>query len=556
MATAQEPLAGGRPQPTPAADGLPADTASLAWVRRLPKRYWRGLVVLAAIYAHVLAFPFLHRMLGGDAPAFAVAVTILCAAFWGMRGGILCAVTVSLLTVLQLDILERLSGFGAMYREGAPGGLALLLVGVTVGRLRDLGDSVRSELAKRREAEAGAQAANRAKSAFLSRMSHELRTPLNSILGFAQLLDLDPLSPEQRESVAHILRGGQHLLELINEVLDISRIETGHLTIAVERVPVPSVLQEALDLVRPLAAERAVHLYEDGGAVGHAVQADRQRLRQVLLNLLSNAVKYNRAGGTVTLSCEETPPGRVRISVRDTGRGIPAGQLEQVFVPFARPGTANSGVEGIGIGLALSRALVRLMGGEIGVSSMVDHGTTFWVDLPSAEVLVGAPAEPPASRPSPAAAAPCTVLYINESLADLDLIRHVLNGRFQVRLLAARQAAHGVEQAQQHRPDLILLDTELADLTAEEVLHRLDGHPETRAIPVVIISGEGAAAQVDRLIAVGARGYLAKPLNVRHLLRALEDGLPRSGTGRRKEVSAHGDGSSSSQREPDANPGS
>ncbi|MGH2452489.1 MAG: ATP-binding response regulator [bacterium] len=555
MATVPQPAGVVRSLRTRGADGLSADGPPAGWLRRLPHRYWRGLVVLAAIYAHVLTFPFLYRMLGGDAPAFAVVVTILAGAFWGIRGGLLCAVTISLVVVLQLDVLERLSGVGALYREGAPGALTLLIVGATVGRLRDLSDAVRRELARRREAEVAAEVANRAKSQFLSRMSHELRTPLNAILGFAQLLDLDPLSPEQRESVAHILRGGQHLLELVNEVLDISRIESGHLTMVLEGVPLPPMLQEALDLVRPLAAERSVRLYEDGGAAGRAVQADRQRLRQVLLNLLSNAVKYNRAGGTVTISCQELSPGHLRLSVRDTGRGIPADQLDQVFVPFARPGTANSGVEGVGIGLALSRALVRLMRGEIGVSSLVDQGTTFWVDLPAAEASAGAPLQDQAARQSAAAAdAPYLVLYIGENLADLDLLRHVVNSRLQVRLLTARQAARGLEQTRQHRPDLILLDTELGDLTAEEVLHRLAGDPETRAIPVVIITAEGASGQVDRLIALGAQGHLAKPINVRHLLRTLE-GLPRSRDGRREEVSKHDVGTGASDGEPTTYPG-
>jgi signal transduction histidine kinase/ActR/RegA family two-component response regulator len=521
---------------TRAADGLTADGAPFRRLRRLPHRYWRGLVILAAIYAHVLVFPSLYRMLGGGAPAFAVVLTILSAAFWGMRGGLLCAITISLLVVLQLDVLERLSGVGAMYRQGAPGAFTLLLVGATIGRLRDLSDRVRRELGKRREAEAAADAANRAKSQFLSRMSHELRTPLNSILGFAQLLDLDPLSPDQRESVAHILRGGEHLLALVNEVLDISRIEAGHLTISREVVPVAAVFREAVDMIRPLAAERSVHLYETTATTAWTVQADRQRVKQIMVNLLSNAVKFNRVGGTVTLSCEEVPGRRLRIQVRDTGRGIPAAEMSRVFVPFARPGAEAAGVEGVGIGLALSKALVGLMEGSIGVASVVGEGSTFWVDLPLADVDANAASSVVQEDPPPGAARAedrvPVVLYVDENPADLELLRSLVTGRFRVRFTTAASAAVGLQLAARQRPDLILLAMDLPDLTGEEMLYRLKALPSAGATPVVMIGGDATSGQIERLLAQGVSGYIPKPVNVRQVVKVLEAGLAAQGDGR------------------------
>jgi signal transduction histidine kinase len=220
-------------------------------------------------------------------------------------------------------------------------------------------------------------------------MSHELRTPLNAILGFAQLLEMDSPTAEARESIEQILRGGQHLLGLINEVLDIARIEAGRLAISTEPVAVAGVVREALDLIRPVASQQGVQLETEGELrKDWRVLADSQRLRQVLLNLLSNGVKYNRPGGRVVLACAETMRGRLRLTVGDTGLGIPSEKIAQLFTPFERLGLQHSGVEGTGIGLALSKSLVELMEGDIGVESVVGEGSTFWVELP----LAGTPA--------------------------------------------------------------------------------------------------------------------------------------------------------------------
>src|SRR5438067_6245701 len=227
-----------------------------------------------------------------------------------------------------------------------------------------------------------AEHANRAKSDFLSRMSHELRTPLTAILGFSELLQLSPLGPKDQRGVAHIKDAGHHLLELINEVLDISRIEAGQVTLTLEAVSVQAVALECLDLLALLAARAAVALRLDPALSGQAhVQADPQRLKQVLVNLLSNAIKYNRRGGTVTLSCVDGPQNRLRLAVTDTGAGIPAEKIARLFTPFERLDADRSGVEGTGLGLALSRGLVELMGGTLGVESAVGVGSTFWIEL-------------------------------------------------------------------------------------------------------------------------------------------------------------------------------
>ncbi|HTD45998.1 MAG TPA: ATP-binding protein [bacterium] len=369
--------------------------------------------------------------------------------------------------------------------------------------------------------------ANRAKSEFLSRMSHELRTPLNAILGFAQLMEMDSLRPDQRESVGHILKGGRHLLDLINEVLDIARIEAGRLTVSVEAVSVKEVLQEALDLITPQAASGDVRL--TGGAAGildRFVLADRQRLKQVLLNLLSNAVKYNRKGGTVALSSKEIAAGRLQIKVSDTGAGIAPERLERLFTPFERLGAEQTGVEGVGLGLALSKGLVEAMGGTLGVESALDRGSAFWVEFPvvdSPVMRLDKTGVPLPAQASPEIARPAqTVLYIEDNLPNLDLIRRLLVHRPEVKLFTATQGRQGLDLAREHHPHLVLLDLHLPDIPGDEILRRLRGDPETRQIPVVVISADATPGQIRRLLAAGAQAYLTKPLNVKKLLALLE----------------------------------
>lgn len=382
------------------------------------------------------------------------------------------------------------------------------------------------ENAERRRAELEADRANAAKSEFLSRMSHELRTPLNAILGFAQLLEMDDLAPHQRENVAPILAGGHHLLELINEVLDISRIESGRLQLSQEAVPVETVLRETLDLIQPLAADTNVQLRVQYSQDRH-VKADYQRLKQVLLNLLINAIKYNRHGGTVTVSYTDAGIGRLRISVSDTGLGISPEMQERLFVPFDRLGAERHGIEGTGLGLVLSRRLVETMGGTLGVDSTVGQGSTFWVDLALVEAPAGQPGREPElivprqERSEPAA----TVLYVEDNLSNFTLIERALTAHRNVRLLPAMQGQIGLDLAREHHPDLILLDLHLPDIHGAEVLGRLRAEPETREIPVIVISADATQGQIERLRAAGARDYITKPLDIVKLLKILDEVL-------------------------------
>jgi PAS domain S-box-containing protein len=396
-----------------------------------------------------------------------------------------------------------------------------------------LSRQVEEEARRAREAERASQA----KSEFLSRMSHELRTPLNAILGFAQLMEMDAaqLAPEHRESLQHILKGGRHLLDLINEVLDIARIETGRMGISLEPVSLQEVTREALDLINPMALRAGVRLRTDPAAPSERyVLADRQRIKQVLLNLLSNAVKYNQPGGTVTLSSGEAPDGRVRISVGDTGHGISPEKMAQLFVPFERLGAEQTGVEGTGLGLALSKRLVEAMGGALGVRSVVGQGSTFWVDLAPA-TDPGEQARQTAPR-AELAAFPRTrvLLYVEDNLSNLELIKRLLAPHPDVRLIPAMQGRLGLELARQHRPDLILLDVQLPDIDGGEVLWRLRADPETREIPIVVLSADATPAQVDRMRAAGARAYLTKPFDIKRLVELLNEILqgaasPRTG---------------------------
>src|SRR5437870_6497786 len=368
-------------------------------------------------------------------------------------------------------------------------------------------------------ATAEADRANLAKSEFLSRMSHELRTPLNAILGFAQLLELDAASAEQQESVGQILRAGRHLLGLINEILDISRIEAGRLQLSLEPVPVQETVRQAIELVQPSAAE--AHVTVRAEAIGEAlhVQADRQRLQQVLLNLLSNGVKYNRAGGTVTVACRETTARWLRIEVTDTGQGITADKLARLFTPFDRLGAEASAVEGTG--LALSKSLVEAMGGTLKVRSEPEVGCTFSVEL----AVVAAPAE---REPIAAVSAPAVderqpgeaqkILYIEDNLSNLTLVESILSRRPGTTVLSAMQGRVGVDLARDHRPALILLDRHLPDIPGEEVFRQLQADSRTRDIPVIVLSADAMPSRMRQFLDGGVRAYLTKPLDVPALL--------------------------------------
>lgn len=379
-----------------------------------------------------------------------------------------------------------------------------------------------------RQAQAEAEAANQAKSDFLSRMSHELRTPMNAILGFAQLLEFGELNADQRESVNHILNGGNHLLELINEVLDIARIEARRLPISIEPVALGEVCREVLDLIAPLATARDIQLIRPDTGDNRYVLADRQRLKQVLLNLLSNAIKYNRPGGRVTLAFDAGAADHLRLVVQDTGYGITPADLDRLFMPFERLHADQHGVEGTGLGLVLSKGLIEAMGGSIGIESVPGTGSTFWIELPIAAGTSEQVARPSelalAGEAGVAAAEPTrTVLYIEDNLSNVKLVERVLEQHPHIRLLTAMQGRLGLDLAREHQPDLILLDLHLPDLSGLEVLRHLKGDPGTLKIPVVMLSADAMERQIERLLAAGAQAYLSKPLNIRQFLATVDE---------------------------------
>jgi signal transduction histidine kinase/CheY-like chemotaxis protein len=389
-------------------------------------------------------------------------------------------------------------------------------------------DLVEQRTQKLREAQADAETANRAKSEFISRMSHELRTPLNAVLGFGQVLALyEDLTPEQHKAVSHITHGGKHLLDLINEILDISQVESGRLSMSPEAVLVGDLVQETVELLKPVAAAHSIQLTTpEVQRCAKYVFADRQRVKQVLLNVIGNGIKYNRQGGSVTVTCSESTPGRLRINITDTGPGISPAQLPLLFTPFERLGAERTTVEGTGMGLALSRRLTEAMGGTLGVESVLGEGSTFWVEQP----IVEGPVDryhrlerPSADLPAPnGTGASSTILHIEDNLSNVNLIEQILSQRPGVELLAAMQGRLGLDLAREHRPMLILLDLNLPDMEGEEVLTLLRDDPRTSRIPVVIVSADASQRQVQRLLSTGATAYLTKPIDVRELLRHVD----------------------------------
>ncbi len=370
-----------------------------------------------------------------------------------------------------------------------------------------------------------ADRANNAKSEFLSRMSHELRTPMNAIMGFAQLLESDretPLTPDQADNVREISHAGLHLLELINEVLDLARIETGRIELSLEPVEMRSLIGECKALLLPLSSERGIELTLKIDGTG-TVQADRLRLRQILLNLLSNAVKYNCDKGSVHISCQPVAEDKVRISVRDSGRGIGAEALPRLFKPFERIESAYDGIEGAGIGLALTKRLVEAMSGSIGVESVVGQGSTFWFELPAAEAKDYSPSVVRADTAlQNTYVATHTVLYVEDNPANLRLVRKIICTHTRLLMLDARTAEAGLEVAIAQHPNLILLDINLPGMSGFEVLRHLQDNPATCDIPVVAISANAMERDIKKGLAAGFADYLTKPLDISKLLSLLD----------------------------------
>jgi signal transduction histidine kinase/ActR/RegA family two-component response regulator len=377
-----------------------------------------------------------------------------------------------------------------------------------------------------------AERANEAKSEFLSSMSHELRTPLNAILGFGQILASDTLpksAEQQKEFVNHILKAGRHLLTLINEILDLAKIESGGLTLSVEPTPISELLLECQQLTEPLASQRGVRMiFPSQSAI--CVIADRMRLKQVLLNLLSNAIKYNREDGAVVVACEATDSERVRVSVQDTGPGLRPDQLESLFQPFNRLGQQSGPIEGTGIGLVVTKKLVELMGGAIGVSSAVGTGSVFFIELKSA-ARPSAAAEPlHVEGPAPVRekggdGSIVTLLYVEDNSANLKLVEEMIRFRSDVRLLSAPDARLGIELARAHRPRAILMDIHLPGMSGEDALKVLREDQRTAHIPIIAITADAMPRAVAKGLAAGFFRYLTKPLMLDAFSEALDSAL-------------------------------
>ena len=379
-----------------------------------------------------------------------------------------------------------------------------------------------------RDASGAAAAASAAKSEFLSSMSHELRTPLTPILGFAQLLARDrkePLSERHKERANQILRGGEHLLRLIDDILDLSRIEAGRVSVSTEPVSPMDVLEQARLTLEPLAARSGVHVNVVPGTEQlPPVSADRTRFAQIVMNLGSNAIKYNRPGGTVTLRASMPSDAKVRVTVSDTGFGVPLDKQDKLFQPFQRAGQETGPIEGTGIGLVITKRLAELMGGSVDFRSTPGVGSEFWVDLPaSAPPTVNQAAESRTdSTPRLEGRAGRLILYVEDNPANVSFMRDVLSDFDGIELATAPTAEMGIELALSRRPDVVIMDINLPGMSGIEALGILQKRPTTASVPVIALTAAASDRDRQRGTQAGFYRYLTKPVKLDELVSALE----------------------------------
>ncbi len=376
-----------------------------------------------------------------------------------------------------------------------------------------------------------AEKANLAKSDFLSSMSHELRSPLNAILGFAQLMEsAEPVpTAAQAARITQILQAGWHLLKLINEILDLSVIESGQVSLSKEAVSLAEVMDECRSMMEPLARERGIHMRFPRFDNPVFVQADMTRLKQIVINLLSNAIKYNREHGLVVVDCSISAPDRIRVSVKDTGEGLTTDKIAQLFQPFNRLGQEASGVAGTGIGLVVTKRLAELMEGALGVESIPGTGSVFWCELtstaaPQFKSQLGE-TEPSVRAPLSGGASPRTLLYVEDNPANMELVEQLIARCPDIRMMSAVNATLGIELALVHRPTVILMDINLPGLSGLKALKILRDNPVTAHIPVVALSANAMARDMDRGLEAGFFRYLTKPINVKDFMDTLNTAL-------------------------------
>ncbi len=381
-------------------------------------------------------------------------------------------------------------------------------------------------------ARAAAEKASLAKSDFLSSMSHELRSPLNAILGFAQLMNSDtpPPTPTQTTSIDQILHAGWYLLQLINEILDLAQIESGKLALSREPTSLTDVMQECRAMIVPQGEKRGIRMTFPNTGTPYFVDADRTRLKQILVNLLSNAIKYNQPNGTVVVDCVMNTPERVRVSITDSGAGLPPEMMKQLFQPFNRLGQERSTEEGTGIGLVMSKRLVEMMGGIIGVESTVGLGSVFWFELNSAnEPQLEADLTPLkkalSMEQAPSVMPLRTLLYVEDNPANLKLIEQLIARRPDIRLLSARDGTTGIHLARTNLPALILMDINLPGISGIEALRILREDPATKHIPVIALSANAMPRDIEKGLQAGFFRYLTKPIKIHEFMDTLEAAL-------------------------------